>query len=79
MVLRVSPNVVTCDNYIKELYFSHYYLLLWSGHSWQDIDTVCREVSSFIGPLIYTMCPTRVEDLFPSVLVQQDQISLLKA
>lgn len=58
---------------------SYRYVFLRSGHGGQDIDKVSWEITSLIGPFIDTMCPTRVEDLFTGVLVQQDQVSLQKA
>lgn len=59
--------------------YPYHYVFLRSGHGGQDIDKVSWEITSLIGPFIDTMCPTRVENLFTGVLVQQDQVSLQKA
>lgn len=70
-------NRISCHQ--SFFFYSYHYVLLRSGHSGQDIDTISWEISSLTGSLIDAMCPTRVENLLTGVLIQQDQVSLQEA
>lgn len=49
------------------------------GDCWQDVDRICWEIPSLLGPFIEPISPPRVHHVFSCVLVKNYEVSFQEA